>query len=83
MLTKPVATPKTPSPVPSTTLDSGTPSKELCSRCRQGFFCSDHGTLIFVLYVYIDSALSMSYFLDPMNVEYFQFVCHSIWLSKS
>lgn len=46
VLTKPVATPKTPAPAPapSTTLGSSTPSKELCSRCRQGFFCSDHGS---------------------------------------
>ncbi|KAJ4706159.1 cysteine and histidine-rich domain-containing protein RAR1 [Melia azedarach] len=42
VLTKPAATPKTPVSAHSTTLASSTPAKELCSRCRQGFFCSDH-----------------------------------------
>lgn len=33
---KPVSTPSVPS--------SNAPPKDSCSRCRQGFFCSDHGS---------------------------------------
>lgn len=43
MLAKPAAAPK-PSPlaVPATNASS----KDACPRCRQGFFCSEHGILL-------------------------------------
>lgn len=46
VLAKPVASPKisVPSYTPSPAV-AGASSKESCSRCRQGFFCSDHGSL--------------------------------------
>ncbi|KAE8651755.1 cysteine and histidine-rich domain-containing protein RAR1 isoform X2 [Cucumis sativus] len=43
VLTKPTTGVKKPSPPSSMTNTLG---KELCARCQQGFFCSDHGTQI-------------------------------------
>ncbi|KAJ4831869.1 putative methionine--tRNA ligase, cytoplasmic protein rar1 [Turnera subulata] len=44
VLAKPTPTPKNLAPAP-TTAPSGSPlSKEVCPRCKQGFFCSDHGS---------------------------------------
>nr|GLL39338.1 cysteine and histidine-rich domain-containing protein RAR1 [Ipomoea trifida] len=44
VLTKPAsAAPNRPVPAPTTT-PSASSSKENCARCRQGFFCSDHGS---------------------------------------
>ncbi|XP_059667002.1 cysteine and histidine-rich domain-containing protein RAR1-like [Cornus florida] len=31
-------------PIPAAALTAGPSSKEACSRCRQGFFCSEHGS---------------------------------------
>ncbi|EXC20885.1 K(+) efflux antiporter 5 [Morus notabilis] len=45
VLAKPVASPKIPvSSNNSAPAATSAPSKESCSRCRQGFFCSDHGS---------------------------------------
>ncbi|XP_044507011.1 cysteine and histidine-rich domain-containing protein RAR1-like isoform X1 [Mangifera indica] len=44
---KPVLTKATPKPAvsaPSAAPPSSTSAKELCPRCQQGFFCSDHGS---------------------------------------
>ncbi|KAK3022187.1 hypothetical protein RJ639_047009 [Escallonia herrerae] len=42
LLTK--ATPAAKKPSPATAPATNSSSKEGCSRCRQGFFCSDHGS---------------------------------------
>ncbi|KAM7491708.1 hypothetical protein LguiA_034629 [Lonicera macranthoides] len=42
VLPQAAATPKIPIPPPSSATNSST--KGDCSRCRQGFFCSDHGS---------------------------------------
>ncbi|KAK4431594.1 Cysteine and histidine-rich domain-containing protein RAR1 [Sesamum alatum] len=42
VLTRAAAAPKKPVSVPNPTMNSS--SKETCPRCRQGFFCSDHGS---------------------------------------
>lgn len=45
VLAKPVASPKIPvSSNNSAPAATSAASKESCSRCRQGFFCSDHGS---------------------------------------
>ncbi|KAH7557510.1 hypothetical protein JRO89_XS11G0169000 [Xanthoceras sorbifolium] len=44
VLKKAVATPKAPVAATSQAPASSTSLKESCSRCRQGFFCSDHGS---------------------------------------
>ncbi|XVF12385.1 hypothetical protein REPUB_Repub08aG0113100 [Reevesia pubescens] len=44
VLTKPPATKKNPTSTPAFTLVATATSKESCPRCRQGFFCSDHGS---------------------------------------
>ncbi|XP_062153664.1 cysteine and histidine-rich domain-containing protein RAR1 [Alnus glutinosa] len=36
--------PKNPAPAPSSNSTTDASSKQTCSRCRQGFFCSDHGS---------------------------------------
>lgn len=41
MLKKPAPSPRVP--IPSQILEKNEASKEACPRCRQGFFCSDHG----------------------------------------
>ncbi|KAK6926338.1 CHORD domain [Dillenia turbinata] len=41
ILTKPPAAPKKPISAPTPAANAS--SKEACSRCRQGFFCSEHG----------------------------------------
>ncbi|XAR71781.1 hypothetical protein NMG60_11018193 [Bertholletia excelsa] len=40
---KPVLMKPTPKPIPTPAPTSNLPSQEACSRCRQGFFCSEHG----------------------------------------
>ncbi|CAL9008561.1 unnamed protein product [Prunus brigantina] len=40
----PKAKPKTPVSAPTAPPATDASSKESCSRCRQGFFCSDHGS---------------------------------------
>ncbi|XP_048325786.1 cysteine and histidine-rich domain-containing protein RAR1 [Ziziphus jujuba] len=42
VLAKPAANPKVVSQSPTQVTNS--PSKDSCSRCRQGFFCADHGS---------------------------------------
>ncbi|KAL0371603.1 UNVERIFIED_CONTAM: Cysteine and histidine-rich domain-containing protein RAR1 [Sesamum calycinum] len=42
VLAKAAAAPKSPVSAPNPTTNSS--SKEACPRCRQGFFCSDHGS---------------------------------------
>ncbi|XP_047306928.1 cysteine and histidine-rich domain-containing protein RAR1 isoform X2 [Impatiens glandulifera] len=42
VIAKTTGAPKIVSTAP--TYSSATPAKEVCSRCRQGFFCSDHGS---------------------------------------
>ncbi|XWS50650.1 hypothetical protein CRYUN_Cryun12cG0104500 [Craigia yunnanensis] len=44
VLIKPAATKKNPTSSPAFTLSTSATSKESCPRCRQGFFCSDHGS---------------------------------------
>lgn len=47
VLTKPAPSPRIPTPysvVSGPTATTAAASKETCSRCRQGFFCSDHGS---------------------------------------
>ncbi|XP_021909533.1 cysteine and histidine-rich domain-containing protein RAR1 isoform X2 [Carica papaya] len=44
VFTKAAATPRTPTSVPTSATATNSLSKESCSRCRQGFFCSDHGS---------------------------------------
>ncbi|OWM79476.1 hypothetical protein CDL15_Pgr022888 [Punica granatum] len=41
---KPVATPRASIPVASPASATNQSTRESCSRCRQGFFCSDHGS---------------------------------------
>ncbi|KAG2715716.1 hypothetical protein I3843_03G092800 [Carya illinoinensis] len=45
VLTKAAPSPKKPVSAPSSNSTTGASSKETCSRCRQGFFCSDHGSV--------------------------------------
>ncbi|KAL9237245.1 hypothetical protein vseg_011819 [Gypsophila vaccaria] len=46
VITKAAPTPRnfTPTPAPATGNGTVASSRESCSRCRQGFFCSDHGS---------------------------------------
>ncbi|XP_021730203.1 cysteine and histidine-rich domain-containing protein RAR1-like [Chenopodium quinoa] len=46
VLTKAAPRSRNPTPVPSpiSASTTATSAKETCSRCRQGFFCSDHGS---------------------------------------
>ncbi|KAL7146444.1 hypothetical protein ABFS83_06G041700 [Erythranthe nasuta] len=44
VLAKAAAAPKRPVPVSAPTPVANLSSKDSCSRCRQGFFCSDHGS---------------------------------------
>ncbi|CAN0902619.1 Cysteine and histidine-rich domain-containing protein RAR1 [Linum grandiflorum] len=43
-LPKVTATPKAPVSKPSGSYGTNAPSREACPRCKQGFFCSDHGS---------------------------------------
>lgn len=45
VLTKPTTSVKKPSPAPVSSM-TNTLGKESCARCRQGFFCSDHGSQV-------------------------------------
>ncbi|XP_052181361.1 cysteine and histidine-rich domain-containing protein RAR1-like [Diospyros lotus] len=45
--TSEIPVPKKPAPVATPTNDAS--SKEACSRCRQGFFCSEHGSQVKVM----------------------------------
>ncbi|OMO97999.1 hypothetical protein COLO4_14197 [Corchorus olitorius] len=44
VLAKPAAARRNPTPIPTSTIATSGTDKESCSRCRQGFFCSDHGS---------------------------------------
>ncbi|GMY17435.1 cysteine and histidine-rich domain-containing protein RAR1 [Fagus crenata] len=44
VLTKAAPSAKIPVPAPSPNSTTDASSKETCSRCRQGFFCADHGS---------------------------------------
>ncbi|PSS34352.1 Cysteine and histidine-rich domain-containing protein [Actinidia chinensis var. chinensis] len=46
VLKRPAATPK---PIPKPAPGPDASAKEACSRCRQGFFCSDHGSQVKVM----------------------------------
>lgn len=47
VLTNAAPSPRIPTPAPTLVPgpSTGASSKETCSRCKQGFFCSDHGSL--------------------------------------
>lgn len=49
MLAKVTASPKKPIPPPTAATTTNLSSKESCPRCKQGFFCSDHGNFISML----------------------------------
>ncbi|GMP70011.1 hypothetical protein CsSME_00029053 [Camellia sinensis var. sinensis] len=57
VLAKPAATPK---PVPKATPATDVSSKDACSRCRQGFFCSEHGSQVKVMNPNPPSAVTVS-----------------------
>ncbi|OAY48311.1 cysteine and histidine-rich domain-containing protein RAR1 isoform X1 [Manihot esculenta] len=44
VLAKVTASPKKPIPPPTAATTTNLSSKESCPRCKQGFFCSDHGS---------------------------------------
>ncbi|CAI0547162.1 unnamed protein product [Linum tenue] len=44
VLAKVNSTPKAPVSKPSVPSATSAPSREVCPRCKQGFFCSDHGS---------------------------------------
>jgi hypothetical protein len=41
--------PKHPVAAPTSSPDANAATKDSCSRCRQGFFCSDHGLYLYSL----------------------------------
>ncbi|KAK4559951.1 hypothetical protein RGQ29_008944 [Quercus rubra] len=66
VLTKPTPSPKTPVPVPSPSSRTDASPKETCPRCRQGFFCSDHGSQAKVTNSKIDNTMDTS---APTNIN--------------
>jgi len=47
----PTPTPKNPFSPPTAAPATNSSSKESCPRCKQGFFCSDHGSVIWMLLI--------------------------------
>jgi hypothetical protein len=64
VLKKVVAAPNASLPAASQAPASSTPSKEICSRCLQGFFCSDHGIHFMLLPINFETVHSscLAYF---------------------
>ncbi|KAG6605709.1 Cysteine and histidine-rich domain-containing protein RAR1, partial [Cucurbita argyrosperma subsp. sororia] len=58
VLTKPTTSVKKPSPAPVSSM-TNTLGKESCARCRQGFFCSDHGSQVQGNNKYINQASNL------------------------